>query len=136
MAKPAKIKKKQAASSRKGRKKAAEKVERGREMAAREKAGRKDTGRKETRKKGGGFKGRVAKAQAAKAAKPDKSGRGSRIVKFLREVKGELAKVTWPSREELVQSTIVVLIAVVVAGVYISLFDLLFSRLIGVLGPG
>ncbi|MEK7817650.1 MAG: preprotein translocase subunit SecE, partial [Actinomycetota bacterium] len=45
----------------------------------------------------------------------------------------ELAKVTWPSREELVQSTIVVLIAVVVAGVYIALFDLLFSRLIGVL---
>lgn len=128
MAKPAKIKKKQAApSSRKGRKKAAEKVERGRDTEVREKAGKKETGRK------GGFKGRVARAQAAKAAKPAKGGRAGGIVKFLREVKVELGKVTWPSREELVQSTIVVLIAVVVAGVYIALFDLLFSRLIGVL---
>lgn len=127
MAKPAKIKKKQAApSSRKGRKKAAEKVDRGREIKAQDKAGKKEAG-----KKGGGFKGRITRAQAAKTAKG--GGRGRGIVKFLREVKGELAKVTWPSREELVQSTIVVLIAVVVAGVYIALFDLLFSRLIGVL---
>ena len=127
MAKPAKIKKKQAGpSSRKGRKKAAEKVDRGREIKAQDKAGKKEAG-----KKGGGFKDRITRAQAAKPAKG--GGRGRGIVKFLREVKGELAKVTWPSREELVQSTIVVLIAVVVAGVYIALFDLLFSRLIGVL---
>ena len=133
MAKPAKIKKNQAASSsRKGRKKAAEKVERGRDAAAREKAGKKEVDKKGG-KKGGGLKGRVARAQASKAAKPSKGGRGSGIIKFLREVKLELGKVTWPSREELVQSTIVVLIAVVVAGVYIALFDLLFSRFIGVL---
>lgn len=77
----------------------------------------------------GGLKGRLAKAQAAKGGKGSaKAGRSP--LKFLREVKVEMSKVTWPSRAELVQSTIVVLIAVVIAGVFIFVFDQLFVYLV------
>jgi preprotein translocase subunit SecE len=43
---------------------------------------------------------------------------------YLSEVKGELRKVAWPTRKEVVNSTIVVLIAVVVMTSLIFLFDL------------
>lgn len=122
MAKPAKTKKNQAeeAPSKKGGGKTAEKV------SAKGKAGKKETG---------GLKARLGKAQASKA-KPSKAvaGKDRRSAgKFLREVRLELTKVTWPSREELIQSTIVVLVAVVIAGVYIAFFDEIFSRLIKML---
>lgn len=80
----------------------------------------------------GGFKGRLAKAQAARSSKGGKrAAKGGRSpMKFLREVKVEMSKVTWPSRTELVQSTIVVVIAVVIAGVFIFVFDQLFVRLV------
>ncbi|HDZ59748.1 MAG TPA: preprotein translocase subunit SecE [Actinobacteria bacterium] len=68
---------------------------------------------------------------AKAAAKGTKGSGGNRVMKFMREVRLELSKVTWPTRDELVQATIAVLVAVVVAGVFIFLFDVLFSRLIG-----
>jgi preprotein translocase subunit SecE len=42
---------------------------------------------------------------------------------YLAEVKGELRKVAWPTRKEVINSTIVVLIAVVVMTSLIFLFD-------------
>ena len=42
---------------------------------------------------------------------------------YLSEVKGELRKVAWPTKKEVVNSTIIVLIAVVVMGSLIFLFD-------------
>jgi preprotein translocase subunit SecE len=80
-----------------------------------------------------GIRGRMARTPAKPAAKAAAGKEKRSAVKFLREVKVELSKVTWPSREELIQSTIVVLIAVAIAGVYIAIFDALFSRLIGFL---
>ncbi len=83
----------------------------------------------------GGLKGRLSRAPAkpvkGKAAKA--APQGNRAIKFLHEVRVELSKVTWPTREELVQSTIVVVIAVAIAGIYIWIFDLLFNWLIGLL---
>ena len=42
---------------------------------------------------------------------------------YLSEVKGELRKVAWPTKKEVVNSTIIVLIAVVVMTTLIFLFD-------------
>jgi preprotein translocase subunit SecE len=50
---------------------------------------------------------------------------------FLREVRTELKKVTWPSRKETLASTGVVLIVVFMVAVYLGLVDLALSRLIG-----
>jgi preprotein translocase subunit SecE len=44
-------------------------------------------------------------------------------VTFFSEVRGELRKVAWPTRQEVINSTIVVLIAVIVMGALIFGFD-------------
>jgi preprotein translocase subunit SecE len=49
---------------------------------------------------------------------------------FLKEVRAELRKVTWPSRSEVVNTTIVVIIAIVFFGFYLFFMDILFSWLI------
>ena len=136
MAKPAKTKKNQdtAAPSKKSAGKSAEKGAKGKAKVTPVKGKGKAVQAKGKAKKpeAGGLKARMSKTQALKA-KPSK-GAGTRekrsATKFLREVRLELSKVTWPTREELIQSTIVVLVAVVIAGIYIAFFDEIFSRII------
>jgi preprotein translocase subunit SecE len=50
---------------------------------------------------------------------------------FVREVRGELAKVTWPSRAELIQATGVVIALSLFFAVFVGLFDTLLSFLMG-----
>ncbi len=59
-----------------------------------------------------------------------------RVRTFFREVRVEMKKVTWPPRKELVKSTGVVIVAVVVAAVFIGLFDYLWNFLVDVTGLG
>lgn len=49
---------------------------------------------------------------------------------FIQECKAELEKVQWPTREEVVSSTIVVLITVAVFSVFLSLSDMFFVNLL------
>lgn len=55
-----------------------------------------------------------------------------RLKRFLKEVKVELTKVTWPTMSELRGSTGVVIITVLVITVFIGLVDIGLSRLIAV----
>jgi preprotein translocase subunit SecE len=72
--------------------------------------------------------------RAARNASRPKGARSQRgLGKFLRDVRTEMAKVTWPTRKDLVQSTLVVIVAVVISGVFIGVLDLVFSRLIDLL---
>ena len=56
--------------------------------------------------------------------------------KFLREVKVEMQKVTWPTRSDIYASTVVVLISVVVLSVIISAWDQILSLIVQVLLAG
>ncbi len=56
-----------------------------------------------------------------------------RINTFLEEVVAELKKVTWPSREDVVKSTIVVLGCVLFASCVLAVFDIAFGRAISYL---
>ena len=47
----------------------------------------------------------------------------SKIVTFVREVKAELEKVTWPKRDDLVGSVIIVCVLAVTVAVIIGLMD-------------
>ena len=47
---------------------------------------------------------------------------------FLREVRGELRKVAWPSRPEIINYSIIVLITVVVLTTYIATLDFAFGE--------
>lgn len=51
---------------------------------------------------------------------------------FLREVKVELKKVTWPTRKQTTGTTIVVIIFVFVVAVFLGLFDFGLSKLVQV----
>ena len=57
-----------------------------------------------------------------------KSGEKRGIGKFLRDVRVEMGKVTWPTRKDLAQSTLVVLVAVGIATVYTFALDSVFDR--------
>jgi len=49
---------------------------------------------------------------------------------FLREVRGEINKVTWPKRKDVRGTTIVVLITCVVFGVYLWFVDIVMGRVL------
>ena len=95
------------------------------------------------------------KASAGKGSKGDKSAKGQKsqpqkktqaneagggllgtALQFLREVKTELKKVTWPTKKQTVSSTIVVVALVIIVAFYLGLVDLLLSRLVGYVMQG
>ena len=55
-----------------------------------------------------------------------------KAMEFLREVKIELKKVTWPTRKQTTGTTIVVIIFVFVVAAFLGLFDLGLSKLVQV----
>ena len=55
-----------------------------------------------------------------------------RSVEFLKEVKVELKKVTWPTRKQTTGTTIVVIIFVFVVAAFLGIFDLGLSKLVQV----
>jgi len=56
------------------------------------------------------------------------------IPQFLREVRGEMAKVSFPSRDEVVGTTIVVLLTSFVFAFYLWIADLVIVQLFKVVG--
>lgn len=56
-------------------------------------------------------------------------------IQFLREVKIELKKVTWPSRKQTMGSTVVVIVLVMVISLFLGLVDFGLSSLMRVVLP-
>jgi preprotein translocase subunit SecE len=56
----------------------------------------------------------------------------NKVKEFFKEVKIEIKKVVFPSRDELIGSTWVVIIAVLVISIFLGLVDLGLSRLVGI----
>lgn len=54
----------------------------------------------------------------------------NKIVKFVNEVKLELKKVSWSTRQELINSTIVVIVSVIILAIYIAFCDFIWSNAI------
>ncbi len=55
-----------------------------------------------------------------------------RMRTFFREVRIEMRKVTWPPRKELIKSTGVVIVAVIIAAVFIGVFDFIWNLVVQV----
>ncbi|HQT94973.1 MAG: preprotein translocase subunit SecE [Acidobacteria bacterium 21-70-11] len=55
-----------------------------------------------------------------------------RLQTFLREVIVETKKVTWPGRDEVVSTTVVVIAASFIFGIFLYVCDLAFSQLVTV----
>ena len=76
--------------------------------------------KKRSSAKGGGAK---------KAQQQKKQGFAARPRRFARDVQGELKRVNWPDRDQLRQSTAVVLIIVLTLTAYVYAWDLVFKSL-------
>jgi preprotein translocase subunit SecE len=87
--------------------------------------------RAERAQKRSGASDRQSRQAAAtrRAAAQERKGRtGAR--QFLREVRAELRKVDWPTREELISFSIVVIVTITVLTAYVFGLDQLFTRVI------
>jgi len=62
-------------------------------------------------------------------AQPTKEER-TRPVEFVKEVRGELRKVAWPTRQETIRYTIIVLVTVIVLTGLIAALDWFFSEFV------
>ncbi len=67
----------------------------------------------------------MAKSRAASKKKSNP------VIRYFRETRAELKKVTWPTRHEATQLTIIVLIVVGLMSALLGSLDYVFSRMIG-----
>lgn len=56
--------------------------------------------------------------------------RWARMKSFFMDVRLEMKKVSWPTRKEIVGTTVVVLFAIFFFGFYLGLLDFSFARLV------
>ncbi len=88
-------------------------------------------------------------AKAAKAVKPEKAKQASkakavakpgkpsvfhRLSRYLADVRAEMQRVVWPSRPEVINSSGIVIVTLVIFIVMISIYDQISVFLVGVLG--
>ena len=55
----------------------------------------------------------------------------TKIRQFLVDVREELKKCTWPTLQELRESTVVVAVSVIALGVFVAFADIVFSKFFG-----
>ena len=72
--------------------------------------------------------GNPARAKAAPRQAPRTAEQRTKPAQFAREVRGELRKVAWPTREEVVKYSLVVLVTLVVLTAIIFGLDFLFAE--------
>lgn len=58
----------------------------------------------------------------------------ARIGRYFREVRGELRKVVWPTRQELITYTVVVLVVVAIVSAFLGVADIVISKLLTLIG--
>jgi preprotein translocase subunit SecE len=54
-------------------------------------------------------------------------------INFLKEVRLELGKVAWSTRQELIDSTIVVIVVTAILTAFIGVIDILLSKLLSIM---
>ena len=77
-------------------------------------------------------------AKAHKTREEEKKGeyRPNFIQRYFRETLGELHKVTWPTRQEATNLTIVVIIVIAVMSTFLAFLDIIFARLFALILKG
>ena len=86
------------------------------------------TEREERRKKQSDSRGRRSPIVPPGGSGGTKSSLWARLVQFLREVRVELTRVGWPSRQQMIAFTTVTVVTAGILTGYVFLVDLAFSR--------
>jgi preprotein translocase subunit SecE len=69
-----------------------------------------------------------SKEIAQEAPKPD-----NRLVRYFKETRAELRKVSWPTRQQATNLTLIVLAVTIVMAIFLGVVDLVFASLIRLL---
>lgn len=70
----------------------------------------------------------MAKAKSDKKTSKKSGGQSNALLRYFRETRGELRKVTWPTRDESQRLTAIVLGVTAVMALFLGLLDLIFSN--------
>jgi len=62
--------------------------------------------------------------------RPSRGGPFGRMARFIQESWAELHKVEWPSQNQVVQGTVVVLVACIIVGIFLYLNDQLWKEVV------
>ena len=71
----------------------------------------------------------MCRVRNSNAMKAERMARPS-VGEFVRQVRQEVSKVTWPSRTETIQSTLMVVVMVAFAAVFFFLVDIVLAKLV------
>ena len=52
---------------------------------------------------------------------------------FLKEIKLEMMKLSWPTRDELIGSTVIVLVSLAILSAFIGACDLVLSKIVNII---
>lgn len=80
-----------------------------------------------------GQKESVSSDKKAKAPKKKDAKKPNRVLRWLKDLKGELKKVTWPSFKDTMKNVGIVIVCVIVVGIFIWVFDYLAHAVVSAL---
>ena len=63
----------------------------------------------------------------------NKTVKRARSMRFFRETRSEMKKVSWPTKEQLFHNTVVILAFVIITTIILSLLDLGFEKLLSLI---
>lgn len=57
----------------------------------------------------------------------------NKIAGFFKDIRLEMAKVAWPSKDELAGSTVIVLVSLTLLSVFVGICDVILSKIVNVI---
>ena len=57
----------------------------------------------------------------------------NKIAVFFKDVKLEMSKVSWPTKDELISSTVVVLVSLSILTIFIGICDIVLSKVVNII---
>ncbi|MDD3905190.1 MAG: preprotein translocase subunit SecE [Candidatus Omnitrophica bacterium] len=57
----------------------------------------------------------------------------NKVASFFNDIKLEMLKVSWPNRQELIGSTVIVIVSLAILSLFIGICDLFLSKLVNII---
>lgn len=57
----------------------------------------------------------------------------NKVTHFFKDVKLEMTKVSWPTKDELIGSTVIVLVSLAILSGFIGLCDIILSKIVNII---
>lgn len=64
------------------------------------------------------------------AEKTQTTKKTNKLVRFFKETKAEMKKVTWPGKDQLIHNTLIILVFIIITCAILSICDVAFAKLL------